>query len=265
MMPRCSNDGIRTYPSPSTANPGVVVPLRDASWFRALTEGAIIVGSILLAFGLDAWWDDRAHRAELRNQLEVVAREMVSTREALNRVLNAHDMNARLAAHLSSTLGGVSDGSEVLVSDTLVGLLLPQVTADVTTGSLGAFIEAGGLELIDDADIRRDLLDWPTRIDDLRDDEIYLRNFAATDLASYLRANAAVANAELRSIPFLMGRVGAGPPVDPASLGTLTLRREQQLMNLLAARESQERAVHASLVELMDQATQIIAELEGLQ
>jgi hypothetical protein len=26
-------------------------------WLRILVEGAVIVGSILLAFGIDAWWD----------------------------------------------------------------------------------------------------------------------------------------------------------------------------------------------------------------
>jgi hypothetical protein len=237
---------------------------RDIPWLRVIVEGTVIVGSILLAFALDAWWDDRNREAELRDQLSVVAGEMQSASEALQRALNAHDMNADLAEHLTSALGQVADGSEVVVSDTLIGPLLPQVTADVTTGSLDAFIAAGGLELVEDADIRRQLLDWPTRVQDLLDDETYLRNFAAADLASYLRANAAVANAELRSIPYLMSRFAGGPQVDPDLLGTVTLRREQQLMNLLAARESGERGMRYGLAEMLDQAARIVAALEDL-
>lgn len=235
---------------------------KEIPWLRVIVEGGVIVGSILLAFALDAWWDERNREEELRDQLGVVAREMQSAREALQRALYAHDMNAQLAAYLSSALGRVPEGSEVAVSDTLVGPLLPQVTADVTTGSLDAFIAAGGLELIEDVDVRRHLLDWPTQIEDLLDDEIYLRNFAAADLAAYLRAHAAVANAELHSIPWLMGKVGKGPPVDPDLLGTVTLRREQQLMNLLAARESGERGMRYGLVEMLDRATRIDAALE---
>jgi len=238
---------------------------KDIPWLRIFVEGGVIVGSILLAFALDALWDNRNREDELRDQLEVVAREMQSAREALQRALDAHDLNAHLAEHLTSILGRVAEGSEVVVSDTVVGPLLPQVTADVTTGSLDAFVAAGGLDLIADVDIRRHLLDWPTRIQDLLDDETYLRNFAAADLASYLRANSAVANAELQSIPWLMGRFGGGPQVDVDLFGTVTLRREQQLMNLLAARESGERGVRYGLVEMLNQTALIVAALEGLK
>ena len=31
-------------------------------WLRVFVEGVVIVGSILLAFGIEAWWDDRADR-----------------------------------------------------------------------------------------------------------------------------------------------------------------------------------------------------------
>lgn len=236
---------------------------KDIPWARVFVEAVVIVGSILLAFALDAWWDDRNREAELRDQLSAVAGEMQSSSEALQRALNSHDRNADLAEHLTSALGQVADGSEVVGSDTLIGPLLPQVTADVTTGSLDAFIAAGGLQLIEDRDIRRHLLGWPTRIQDLLDDEIYLRNFAAADLASYLRANAAVANAELRSIPYLMSRFAGGPRVDPDLLGTVTLRRDQQLINLLAARESGGRGMRYGLVEMLDQAARIIAALEA--
>lgn len=203
---------------------------KNIPWLRVLVEGAVIVVSILLAFALDA-----------------------------------HDMNAHLAEHLRSALGRVDEGSEVAVSDTLIGPLLPQVTADVTTGSLDAFIAAGGLELVEDVEIRRHLLDWPTRIEDLLDDETYLRNFAAAHLASYLRANSAVANAELLSIPWLFARFGVGPPLDPELLGMVRLRREQQLVNLLAARESGERGMRYGLVEMLDQAALILNALENYQ
>ena len=33
-------------------------------WLRVFVEGVVIVGSILLAFGIQAWWDDRQEREE---------------------------------------------------------------------------------------------------------------------------------------------------------------------------------------------------------
>lgn len=238
---------------------------RDIPWPRVLAEGAVIVGSILLAFSLDAWWDNSNREDELRAQLEVVAREMGSTREALGRALSAHELNAHLAAHLTSVLETVEEGEAVAVSDTLVGPLLPQVTADVTTGSLEAFITAGGLETMSDMEVRRELLDWPTLIQDALDDEIYLRNFAAADLASHLRAHADIASAERNSVPWLRSRLGPGPELDPGLLGMVTLRRDRQLRNLLAARESGERAMQSSLERMRDQADRIITALEGVR
>ena len=237
---------------------------KDIPWLRVFAEGAVIVGSILLAFSLDAWWDGRNRQEDLRAQLAVIAREMESAGEALERAHRAHELNANLAAHLATVLGQVPEGAETVVSDTTIGPLLPQVTADVTTGSLDAFIAAGGLELIEDAGLRRRLLDWPARIQDLLDDEIYLRNFAAADLASYLRSRADVANAERLSVPWLISRIGAGPRVDPALLGTVTLRRERQLMNLLAARESAERAIESSLLQMRDEAGRLVAAFDSL-
>lgn len=235
---------------------------KDIPWLRILVEGVVIVGSILLAFALDAWWDNQNRADELQAQREAVALEMQSTREALQRVLTVHQLNADLAGQLRSALGQVPEGSEVVVPDTLVGPLFPQATADVTTGSLDVFVALGALERIEDPAIRRALLGWPARIEDLLDDQMYLRNFAAQDLASYLRANAAVGNAELLATPFLRNRLGGDPPPEVDLSGTVSLRREQQLMNLLAAREAGERAMRSGLVEMLDQADRIVAALE---
>ena len=36
---------------------------QNIQWKRIVVEAAAIVGSILLAFAIDAWWDDRQDRA----------------------------------------------------------------------------------------------------------------------------------------------------------------------------------------------------------
>jgi hypothetical protein len=53
--------------------------------------------------------------------------------------------------------------------------------------------------------------------------------------------------------------------VDPDLFGTVTLRRKQQLMNLLAARESGERALRSGLVEMPTQTVLVVAVLEDLR
>lgn len=232
-------------------------------WGRILIEGVVIVGSILLAFALDAWWDNQSRLGDLREQATVVADEMTSARAALQSSLDAHDLYAGVASHLAETLRSVDPGADVIVHDTLIASLLPQATADVTTGSIEAFIEAGGLELIDDRAIREAMLGWTTRIEDLQDDEIYLRNFDAADLARHLRMNYDIANAERWSIQWLRARFGAASPVDPDELGSVALRHEPQLLNLLAAREAEERGLRRGLLLMIDEAEAITAALEG--
>lgn len=49
---------------------------------RFATESAVIVGSILLAFAIDAWWSDRIDRRALVEQLDSVEAELVTNLEA---------------------------------------------------------------------------------------------------------------------------------------------------------------------------------------
>ncbi len=42
-------------------------------WLRVFVEGVVIVGSILLAFGVDAAWSDRQDRARERALLTQLA------------------------------------------------------------------------------------------------------------------------------------------------------------------------------------------------
>ena len=41
-------------------------------WARVLVEGVVIVASILLAFGIDAWWEQRQDREEERRILQAL-------------------------------------------------------------------------------------------------------------------------------------------------------------------------------------------------
>jgi hypothetical protein len=43
---------------------------RNVPWFRIAAEGAVVVASILLAFAIDAWWDERLERRAERRSYE---------------------------------------------------------------------------------------------------------------------------------------------------------------------------------------------------
>ncbi len=58
-------------------------------------EGVVIVGSILLAFGIGAWWDERQLAEEVRQDLANVTQELVGNRE---RIMFQLDLMDRMAS-----------------------------------------------------------------------------------------------------------------------------------------------------------------------
>ena len=57
---------------------------RQMQWPRFLLEGVVIVGSILLTFGIEAWWAERQERAEEQRLLQNLHEEFVETRESVD-------------------------------------------------------------------------------------------------------------------------------------------------------------------------------------
>lgn len=60
----------------------------DMLWRSRLSEGAVIVGSILLAFTIDAWWERRGEVEVERTMIRAVVTEVESNRSALRRHLD---------------------------------------------------------------------------------------------------------------------------------------------------------------------------------
>lgn len=54
----------------------------DISWKRVLAEGTAIVVSILLAFGIEAWWQDKQDRNDMRLVLSPLIEELTSLKQS---------------------------------------------------------------------------------------------------------------------------------------------------------------------------------------
>jgi hypothetical protein len=152
-------------------------------WLRVLIEGVVIVGSILLAFGIDAWWDSRVQRSRAAEHLEQLSLQLRGNGEILDearvrasevfdasRVLNEvigpdaaeipSDSLARLLDNTFRLNMGAFEVSalEALLSEGVlaaqVGLELQQALIQYRIRAEAAVVE-NGLYL----DARRDLID----------------------------------------------------------------------------------------------------------
>lgn len=233
-------------------------PLLSGSSVR---EVVVVVLSILIAFALDAGWDRLSETRDLREQMKLVQGEFQDTADALGFGVQAHSAQSARAAEIRRLLEAAGPGAVVEVSDTLVGPLFPQFTADVSTAVLQSFLDAGGLELIDDADLRARVRQWPVQLEDLADDERHLRAFVDTEMGPFLRRNFEVARAITIAPQFMSRRAQLGLAERDSVFGSVPLANSFELVNLVTARALMENGVAGTVREALEEAAAIA---EGL-
>jgi hypothetical protein len=130
-------------------------------WSRVMLEGVVIVFSILLAFGIDAWWDGRADREETREGLEAIRIEMLENLDLL-------DEHAQFCTQVSGAtealLSLMGPSPEEISADSVVDLVGRALTSAIgnrlSTTALDAMIAEGQFASIESAELRRDLGGW---------------------------------------------------------------------------------------------------------
>lgn len=141
-------------------------------WGRVVAEGLLIVFSILLAFGIDAWWRQRGDRQAEVEALQGLRDDFV---ESLGRLASARsehvevrDASIRL---LAITGPNASETVPDLVMDSLVMALIAGPKVFPVTATYDALIASGRIELLESAALRRELARWATAVVDLREEE----------------------------------------------------------------------------------------------
>jgi hypothetical protein len=139
---------------------------RQIPWARVLVEGVVIVASILLAFGIDAWWSERQERIEERDILTGLKADFVANRAALAEDIALHlrfqdlptefeMMDPAAAADLSG------DSAQWYVRSMIATRMF-----DACDGTLDAVFASGKLDGIGDHRLRDALVGWKSRVDD---------------------------------------------------------------------------------------------------
>jgi hypothetical protein len=154
---------------------------RSLPWLRIIIEGVVIVVSILLAFGIDAWWEGQQNRAEEERVLSALLDEFVdngdglaTTREVHRREVRA--MEALLAAAESGALPATATLDTIFARALYVGHYNPR------TGALSSTISSGRIDLVKNPELRNRLAGWDAIISDLVLDEQTRRDFVYHEL-----------------------------------------------------------------------------------
>jgi hypothetical protein len=177
-----------------------------------LYEIVAIVASILLAFAIDAWWDEWQEGREAQRILVDLREEFQTLGEDMElRVVDWEEAEAAMARLLDAARTGGAPPPPVM--DSLLYHLIWTSTFDPGTGALDALLSSGRLEWIDDLELRTQLAGWPGVIQEIRDNEEVGREFVTLVLQPYL-ARMGVPLA--RFIP-LRGELGSSSVPDGAA------------------------------------------------
>lgn len=137
-------------------------------WARVLIEGLVIVVSILLAFGIDAWWDELQERERERGYLVALRGEFAVTREQQAAPLSS--ARAR-TMHAAEALIAQAQGAPRAPDDSLywwMSGLSQQLEFDPPRAVLDDLVSSGETHLIASDSLRLALAFYTAQLEQLR-------------------------------------------------------------------------------------------------
>lgn len=129
-------------------------------WSRILVEGVAIIASILIAFAIDAWWEDRQEtEAEIRNLTRVSA-ELAANSERIQRKLQTLESSIQATSTFISWMGPEPAfvEREVLVEqwDSLYAIGFFSLQRNAAND----YLASGQTEAAKNSDVRRAVSEW---------------------------------------------------------------------------------------------------------
>jgi len=138
--------------------------IQSVPWLRIGAESVAIIGSILLAFAIDASWDSRLERAEEQAYLAAL---QVQFDESLD-LLQSHVVsleNAREATRLILSINGADlqaieweDFAKLLSQSLALGRI------NLPAGALEALVSSGELRILTDRELAARLANWSSLV-----------------------------------------------------------------------------------------------------
>lgn len=151
-----------------------VKPDTQMNWMRLGIEGVVIVASILLAFGLQAWWDDRKDAETERQMLIALESELQGALFMLNGQLALHDLQADSSQSIADNMAAAGEGAIILVNNHDIATLFNHATYDPPFGITSALLSSGQTSILRNSELRAALGRWPAAIADGKEDPMML-------------------------------------------------------------------------------------------
>ena len=188
----------------------------NVQWKRLSVEGAAIVISILLAFSIEAWWDDYQDRGEEQGILLGLKSEFEQNLAFIDTQLSYR--NAVIDSILKIFDASVARTSiEPDILDELIGHVTWWENIEYSRGAIDGLLQSGGLSLIENEELRRVIASMPSRYDSTTKSGLNDRYTSVNVVIPFLNSHASLSQI---ANTMAKGRPGTGlgptPPVYPA-------------------------------------------------
>ncbi len=185
------------------------------SWRRIAIEATAIVGSILLAFSIDAWWQDR-NEIDLEQRLlaglkvEFEQNEKL-LRQAVDFYRQRYLETVEILEYLEKDLTEIDEAE----FEQLISGLLSKRSFHLESGAHDGLVVSGELNLIRDDKLRSRLAAWPSYVSEWSEEEAAVFSFPNRGVIPYLSDRIRFRNVapEFASFP-------DGEPLPPVPTGT---------------------------------------------
>lgn len=171
-------------------------------WKRLAVEATAIIVSILLAFAIDAWWEERGERQAELMLFERLRADFIDTQT----MLETTDKEHRKARDACITLLDFTVGEPLPATtevDTMIAFVfLVSRTFNPGSGAVASFLSSESAQLVRNQPLAGLLLTWSGLVEELQEEEANLQKGVSE-----------------RWTPYLASRVNLGPYI--ASFGDL--------------------------------------------
>ncbi len=225
------------------------------TWGDATRDVFLIVVSILIAFALDAWWDDLKERRIQSDQIETLQSEFEAARDSLTSLSDYLDSTTEVTIELLSLMGPevTEPDSERLFA--LLGQSLNFGGAAPNHTALVSVLAAGNQKIEENESLVALLGNWPTQMEDIDADFAHLERNRDIELQAALID---VGIAGIGGTPIVQ-RLGLPPP--SFSVETDQLVRSVKVYAALSYRALRLSVLNSNIGAAIKELDLIIAEL----
>lgn len=223
--------------------------IRDIPWLRICAEGGAIVVSILLAFAIDAWWEDRGERIDEQVIITELSAEFSTAEAQIIELVADHEEDLQNFERLLELLSGDNVATHETEIFTLANELWTISPYEPRMPVYQNLLESYGLDSISDDSIRKSLRLY---------EEAAIQNREWDDSMKSLDTVYLVGTLSSR-IPFIGSKLDSGAFDNAVRPSPVELAADLDFRNTIALRAIGESVLIARRTRLLDAVRQVQA------